>query len=143
MSEQDQTKQGRGRNKAQGQACPQLCARMTLALLLALIILPPRLALSDGLAVTDLVTRYSMIRICAIYDHVSADPSSADMLDALDAKIRAEQAQLDLAVFSKALEESMAITSARTEQGRIAPAYTATHCPRILVQEAAAFRNTP
>lgn len=110
------------------------------AFLTVTLALCPTLALGDGKAVTDLVSRFSMIKICGIYDWVSIDPTSQALLDALDLKIRAQKAQLDPDVFSAALNASRNITNKKTDSGRNAKSYAAVNCTSILADEAAAFR---
>ena len=100
----------------------------------------PTFALSEGRAVTDLVTRYSTIKICSIFDWVSTDPTSEAMLDALDLKIRAQKALLDPEVFSAALNASRDIINERTDTGRSGAVYAAANCEAILDDEATAFR---
>ncbi|WP_170162713.1 hypothetical protein [Pacificibacter maritimus] len=99
------------------------------------------MAQSDAKSVAELVTRYSMIKICGIYGWVSEDPSSEAMLEALDLQIRAQKAQMDPTGFIAALDASRDITGARTDNGRNGQAYTTANCSAILQDEAAAFRN--
>ena len=106
----------------------------------AALALFPTLALSEGGAVTDLVTRYSAIKICGIYDWVSTDPTSEAMLDALDLKIRAQKALLDPDIFSSALRESQEIMNERTDTGQNGAVFAAENCEAILDEEATAFR---